>query len=98
VSCSRSLSQWDSESVISPSVFDKVDADDYTMHEKREKSSFRIKPKTDEYCFTNVGGFYVDGTSDVSEKSTLRRFNFSTNRVVNVALETTGTVNAGSSL
>lgn len=79
-------------SVISPSDYDKVDADDYIMHEDGEKIFFLIKSKRDEYCFTNLALLHVDGTSAVSKKRTLRRFNFSTNKVANVALETAGTV------
>lgn len=79
-------------SVIAPSDYDKVDADDYIMHEDGEKIFFLIKSKTDEYCFTNLALIHVDGTSAVSKKRTLRRFNFSTNRVGHVTLETAGTV------
>lgn len=78
--------------VISPSDYDKVDADDYIMHEDGEKIFFLIKSRTDEYCFTNLALIHVDGTSAVSKKRTLRRFNYSTNRVANVTLETAGTV------
>lgn len=78
--------------VISPSDYDKVDADDYIMHEDGEKIFFLIKSKSDEYCFTNMALIHVDGTSAVSKKRTLRRFNFSTNRVAHVTLETAGTV------
>jgi hypothetical protein len=79
-------------SVIAPGDYDKVDADDYIMHEDGEKIFFLIKSRTDEYCFTNLALIHVDGTSAVSKKRTLRRFNYSTNRVANVALETAGTV------
>lgn len=79
-------------SVISPADFNKVDADDYIMHEDGEKIFFLIKSKTDEYCFTNLALIHVDGTSAVSKKRTLRRFNFGTNKVANVTLETAGTV------
>ncbi|HWI62998.1 MAG TPA: PH domain-containing protein [Symbiobacteriaceae bacterium] len=78
--------------VISPSDYDKVDADDYIMHEDGEKIFFLIKSRSDEYCFTNLALIHVDGTSAVSKKRTLRRFNYSTNRVAHVSLETAGTV------
>jgi len=35
-------------SVIDPKNFDKVDSDDYVMHEDDEKVFFLIKSKTDE--------------------------------------------------
>lgn len=79
-------------SVIAPTDYDKVDADDYIMHEDGEKIFFLIKSKADEYCFTNLALIHVDGTSAVSKKRTLRRYNFSTNRVGHVTLETAGTV------
>lgn len=36
--------------VITPKDYDKVDADDYVMHEDGEKIYFLIKSKSDEYC------------------------------------------------
>ena len=41
--------------IIDPSEFNKVDGDDYIMHEDGEKIYFVIKSKTDEYVFTNRG-------------------------------------------
>lgn len=78
--------------VIKPADYDKVDADDYIMHEDNEKIYFLIKSKADEYCFTNLGLVHVDGANAVSKKRMLRRFNYVTNRVSNVMLETAGTV------
>jgi hypothetical protein len=78
--------------VISPADYDKVDADDYVMHEDGEKIIFLIKSKTDEYCFTNLALVHVDGTSAVSKKRTLRRFDYNKHPIQNVALETAGTV------
>lgn len=49
------LSLSDVGSVIKPKDYDKVDADDYVMHEDGEKTYFLIKSKSDEYCFTNKG-------------------------------------------
>ncbi|MEH7462726.1 PH domain-containing protein [Bacillus thuringiensis] len=79
-------------SVITPADYDKVDADDYVMHEENEKIYFLIKSKTDEYCFTNTALIHVDGTSAVSKKRTLRRYNYNTHKISNVLLETAGTV------
>ena len=41
-------------SVIAPADFNKVDSDDYVMHEEGERIYFLIKSKSDEYCFTNL--------------------------------------------
>lgn len=79
-------------SVIRPHDYDKVDADDYVMHEDQEKIYFLIKSKTDEYCFTNKALIHLDGTSAVSKKRTLHRYNYHEHAVSNVMLETAGTV------
>ncbi|HWO97573.1 MAG TPA: PH domain-containing protein [Bacillus sp. (in: firmicutes)] len=79
-------------SVIKPQDYDKVDADDYVMHEDEEKIYFLIKSKTDEYCFTNKALIHLDGTSAVSKKRTLRRYNYHEHAISNVLLETAGTV------
>jgi len=89
---SDALGLSDIGSVISPADYDKVDADDYVMHEDGEKIIFLIKSKTDEYCFTNLALIHVDGTSAVSKKRTLRRFDYNKHPIQNVALETAGTV------
>lgn len=78
--------------VITPADYDKADADDYIMHEENEKIYFLIKSKTDEYCFTNTALVHVDGTSAVSKKRTLRRYNYNTHPISNVLLETAGTI------
>ncbi|RFU67240.1 PH domain-containing protein [Bacillus sp. V59.32b] len=79
-------------SVIKPADYDKVDADDYVMHEDGEKIYFLIKSKMDEYCFTNKALIHLDGTSAVSKKRTLRRYRYSEHTLSNVSLETAGTV------
>ena len=79
-------------SVIAPADYDKVDADDYVMHEDQEKIFFLIKSKTDEYCFTNKALIHLDGTSATSKKRMLRRYNYSSHPVSNVLLETAGTI------
>ncbi|WP_028456255.1 PH domain-containing protein [Chitinilyticum litopenaei] len=79
-------------SVIGPTDFDKVDADDYVMHEDNEKIFFLIKSKTDEYCFTNRALIHLDGTSAVSKKRMLYRYSYHANPVSDVKLETAGTV------
>lgn len=79
-------------SVIKPENYDKVDADDYVMHEDGEKIFFLIKSKSDEYCFTNNALIHLDGKSATSKKRMLYRYNYSTNPISNVYMETAGTV------
>ncbi|WP_338450875.1 PH domain-containing protein [Niallia oryzisoli] len=79
-------------SVIKPVDYDKVDADDYVMHEENEKIYFLIKSKTDEYCFTNRALIHLDGTSAVSKKRSLRRYSYAEHSISAVVLETAGTV------
>lgn len=79
-------------SVIAPADFNKVDADDYVMHEDEEKIFFLIKSKSDEYCFTNKALIHLDGTSAASKKRTLRRYSYSTHPVSQVILETAGNI------
>ncbi len=79
-------------SVIKPENYDKVDADDYVMHEDNEKIYFLIKSKSDEYCFTNNALIHLDGTSATSKKRMLHRYSYATNRISDVKLETAGTV------
>jgi hypothetical protein len=78
--------------VIAPADYDKVDSDDYVMHEDQEKIFFLIKSKSDEYCFTNKALIHLDGTSAASKKRMLRRYNYSSNPISNVMLETAGTM------
>ena len=78
--------------IIEPKDFDKVDGDDYIMHEDNERIFFVIKSKSDEYVFTNRGLLHVDGTNAVSKKRTVKRHDFYYERVHNVSLETAGTV------
>ncbi|MFE8600449.1 PH domain-containing protein [Archangium violaceum] len=79
-------------SVIAPADYDKVDADDYVMHEDQEKIYFLIKSKSDEYCFTNKALVHLDGTSATSKKRMLRRYTYSSNPISNVLLETAGNI------
>ncbi len=79
-------------SVIEPKNYDKVDSDDYVMHEDDEKIYFLIKSKTDEYCFTNKALIHLDGTSAISKKRTLHRYNYHTYKISHVVLETAGTI------
>ncbi|MGL5345983.1 MAG: PH domain-containing protein [Peptostreptococcaceae bacterium] len=78
--------------IIDPKDFDKVDGDDYIMHEDGERIFFVIKSKSDEYVFTNRGLLHVDGANAVSKKRTVRRHEFYYERVHTVSLETAGTV------
>lgn len=78
--------------VIKPTDYDKVDTDDYILHEEGEKIYFLIKSKTDEYCFTNLALIHLDGTSAVSKKRLLHRYNYTHHIIKNVKLETAGTL------
>ena len=78
--------------IIAPQDFNKVDGDDYIMHEDGEKIYFVIKSKTDEYVFTNLGLIHVDGESAVSKKRVVKRHEFYSENVHSVTLETAGTV------
>lgn len=78
--------------IIDQKDFDKVDGDDYIMHEDGEKIFFVIKSKSDEYVFTNRGLLHVDGASAVSKKRTVKRHEFSNEKVHSITLETAGTV------
>ncbi|MBO7748236.1 PH domain-containing protein [Paenibacillus sp. MWE-103] len=78
--------------VIKPENYDKVDADDYILHEDQEKIYFVIKSKSDEYCFTNLALLHLDGDSAISKKRILHRYAYSTYKVADVTLETAGTV------
>ena len=80
--------------IIEPKDFDKVDGDDYIMHEDDEKIFFVIKSKSDEYVFTNRGLLHVDGENAMSKKRAVRRHEFCYERVHTVSLETAGTIDA----
>ncbi len=79
-------------SVIKPEDYNKVDADDYVMHEDGEKIFFLIKSKADEYCFTNQSLIHLDGTSAMSKKRLLRRYPYAKFQFDDIFLETAGTV------
>lgn len=89
---SDALGLSDIGSIIDPSDFNKVDADDYIMHEDDEKIFFLIKSRTDEYCFTNKALIHIDGTSAISQKRLVKRYDYYKNLISNVFLETAGTV------
>jgi Bacterial PH domain len=78
--------------IISPSDYDKVDADDYLFHEDGEKIYFLIKSKKDEYCFTNFALIHVDGDSAVSSKRVVKRYEYVSHRVSQVFIETAGNI------
>ena len=78
--------------IIPPSDYDKVEADDYVLHEDGERIFFLIKSKKDEYCFTNRALIHVDGESAISSKRTLRRYEYYRAPITRVELETAGTV------
>lgn len=79
-------------SVVPKKDYDKVDVDDYILHEDGEKIYFVIKSKTDEYCFTNKALIHLDGNSALSKKRTLYRYNYATHRISNPRIETAGTI------
>ncbi len=89
---SEALGLSDVGVIVPASDFDKVDADDYLFHEDSERIFFLIKSKKDEYCFTNLGVIHVDGDSAVSSKRTIKRYEFATDYVDNVTIETAGTI------
>lgn len=78
--------------IVSPADYDKVDADDYLFHEDGEKIFFLIKSKKDEYCFTNLALIHVDGDSAVSSKRMIKRYEYASQRIGYVAIETAGTI------
>jgi hypothetical protein len=78
--------------IISPSDYDKVDADDYLFHEDGEKIYFLIKSKKDEYCFTNFALIHVDGQSAVSSKRVVKRYEYISYKVSQVFIETAGNI------
>ncbi|MDP4098527.1 PH domain-containing protein [Paenibacillus sp. P96] len=79
-------------SVIRREDYDKVDADDYVMHEDNERIYFLIKSKMDEYCFTNHALIHLDGTTALSKKRVLARYPYAYYPVREVLMETAGTV------
>lgn len=89
---SEALGLSDIGKIVPPSEYDKVDADDYILHEDEEKIFFLIKSKKDEYCFTDKALLHVDGDSAVSSKRTLKRYEYYKYPLSGVALETAGTV------
>lgn len=89
---SDALGLSDVGKVIHREDFDKVEADDYVMHEDDEKIFFLIKSRADEYCFTNKALIHVDGENATSKKRILRRYDYFSHTISNVELETAGTV------
>lgn len=73
-------------SVISKRDYDKVDIDDYLLHEDGEQAFVIIKSKSDEYCFTNKAFIHLDGNSALSKKRTLHRYSYATNRITNISI------------
>lgn len=78
--------------VVPRTDFDKTDSDDFIFNELDEKIYFLIKTKSDEYCFTNRALIHVDGTSALSKKRLLRRYDYAYNQINDVLLETAGTI------
>lgn len=78
--------------IVGPADYSKVDADDYLFTEDGEQIFFLIKSKKDEYCFTNLALIHVDGDSAVSSKRSIKRYEYSSNLIINVSIETAGTL------
>lgn len=78
--------------IVGPADYSKVDADDYLFTEDGEQIFFLIKSKKDEYCFTNLALIHVDGDSAVSSKRSIKRYDYSSNLITNVSIETAGTL------
>ena len=72
--------------------FDKVDGDDFILHEDGEKIYYVIKSKTDEYVFTNYGLIHVDGKSAVDKKRLVKRYEFKSTILSQVYIETAGMI------
>ena len=78
--------------IVGPADYSKVDADDYLFNEDGEQIFFLIKSRKDEYCFTNLALIHVDGDSAVSSKRSIKRYEYSSNLITNVSIETAGTL------
>jgi len=89
---SEALGISDIGRVISPENFNKVEADDYIMHELGERIFFLIKSKTDEYCFTNFALIHLNGNTALSKKRLLQRYEYISADITDVTLETAGTI------
>jgi hypothetical protein len=89
---SEALGLSDIGVIVPPADFNKVDADDYLFSEDGEKIFFLIKSKKDEYCFTNYGLIHVDGDSAISSKRSIKRYEYATDAIDHVLIETAGTI------
>ncbi len=78
--------------IVTPADYSKVDADDYLFSEDGEQIFFLIKSKKDEYCFTNLALIHVDGDSAVSSKRSIKRYDYGSNLITAVSIETAGTL------
>lgn len=78
--------------IIDVKDFDKVDGDDFILHEDGEKIYYVIKSKTDEYVFTNYGLIHVDGKSAVDKKRLVKRYEFKSTILSQVYIETAGMI------
>ena len=78
--------------ILDPKDFNKAEVDDYIFHEENEEIFFVIKSQTDEYCFTNLAVLHLDGTSAVSKRRVLNRYDYFNHSITNVRIETAGTI------
>jgi hypothetical protein len=89
---SEALGLSDIGIIVPPSDYDKVESDDYILHEDGEKIFFLIKSKQDEYCFTNRALIHVDGNSALNKKRLLKRYEYYKHPIGGVTLETAGNI------
>ncbi|HSH01137.1 MAG TPA: PH domain-containing protein [Anaerolineae bacterium] len=89
---SDALGLSDIGKIISPADYGQTEADDFVMSEEGEQIFFVIKSKSDEYCFTNLAMIHVDGTTAMSKKRLVKRFDYYQHHIRNVLLETAGTM------
>lgn len=89
---SDTLGLSDIGKIIDVQDFDKVDGDDFIIHEDGEKIYYVIKSKSDEYVFTNYGLIHVDGKSALEKKRLVKRYEFKEYALTDVIIETAGTM------
>lgn len=78
--------------ILEPKDFDKALVDDYISHEEGEEIFFVIKSQTDEYCFTNLAIWHLDGQLAVSKRRLLYKYDYFNHSIRNVKVETAGTI------
>ncbi len=89
---SDALGLSDIGKIIPITEYHKTDSDDYVFYEDNEKIFFLIKSRKDEYCFTNRALIHLDGSSAISKKKALVRYEYYKYPISKVFLETAGTI------